>query len=87
MICHQPHDIFFHRDCVAGNVQRNLSGGVVELAWYLPGGKKEDHFDNMMAIANLRDDAKKHTKQFELLNKRYEIYQRKVRHKQKTKEI
>ncbi|CAL4126165.1 unnamed protein product, partial [Meganyctiphanes norvegica] len=69
ILCNQPHDIFFHRDCKAGNLSRKLSNGIVELAWYLPGGKKEDNFDSLMALANLRADAKNHSKQFELLSK------------------
>ena len=44
---------------------RNFSDGVVELAWYLPGGKEDYHFENMMAIANLRGNVKKHSKQFQ----------------------
>ncbi|CAL4062326.1 unnamed protein product [Meganyctiphanes norvegica] len=68
ILCHQPHNVYFHRDCEAGNVQRNISNGSVELTWYIPAGNPEkDNFHKTIAVANLRGDAKNHSKQFDLL--------------------
>ncbi|CAL4111435.1 unnamed protein product, partial [Meganyctiphanes norvegica] len=69
IVSDQTHDIFYHRDCEGGHLPRKLSNGLVELTWYLPGCRKEDHFDNILAFANLRGEVKHHSIQFDFLNK------------------
>ncbi|XP_048825994.1 interferon-induced very large GTPase 1-like [Brienomyrus brachyistius] len=44
-----------------------LMNGVVEIAWYCPGGKKDDIFDDCVAFLNLHGDAKDHQQQLQFL--------------------
>ncbi|KAI4898356.1 hypothetical protein NFI96_000655, partial [Prochilodus magdalenae] len=53
----QYHDIFVHKDMECGDIQRQISNGLVEISWYLPCGKKNiDIFPEPVAVANLRGD-------------------------------
>lgn len=63
------HDFFFHRQCEGGGVTRKIVDGLVELCWYLPGGKEKQAFNREICFANLRGDAKIFRKQFALLSK------------------
>ncbi|CAL4072486.1 unnamed protein product, partial [Meganyctiphanes norvegica] len=63
----QSQDIFFHKNCNGGEMTRKLSNGVVEFAWYLPGGKSKDSFEDIWTLANLRGDARSHPIQLRLL--------------------
>ncbi|XP_053116564.1 interferon-induced very large GTPase 1-like isoform X2 [Hemicordylus capensis] len=64
----QHHDFFIHRDMESGNIPREISDGLVEMAWYFPGGQKSlDHFPEPVAVANLRGDVESHWVQFSFL--------------------
>ncbi|CAL4172043.1 unnamed protein product, partial [Meganyctiphanes norvegica] len=67
IICIQSNDIFFHKQCDGGQLSRTFSNGVVELAWYLPGGKDKDSFEDIWTLANLRGDAINHKPQYNVL--------------------
>nr|XP_028559956.1 interferon-induced very large GTPase 1-like isoform X1 [Podarcis muralis] len=64
----QHHDFFFHRDMECGDIPREIAGGLVEIAWYFPGGQKSsDLFPEPIAVANLRGDIESHWVQFSFL--------------------
>ncbi|MGH0156409.1 UNVERIFIED_CONTAM: hypothetical protein FKN15_031402 [Acipenser sinensis] len=64
----QYHDFFTHRDMECGDIPRRISNGLVEIAWYLPCGKKNlDIFPEPVAVANLRGDITSFDKQFSFL--------------------
>jgi len=62
------HDFFFHWDCEGGSVKRILMDGLIELCWYLPGGKECDHFPDIVSFTNLHGDARKLNKQVTFLS-------------------
>ncbi|KAM6971789.1 up-regulator of cell proliferation-like [Aplochiton taeniatus] len=47
------YDTYIHRNMASGNVQREISDGLVEISWYLPSGNT-DVFKKPVAMANLR---------------------------------
>ncbi|MBN3311966.1 GVIN1 GTPase, partial [Atractosteus spatula] len=61
------HSVFFHRHCRGSSPHRLLMDGVVEIAWYCPGGRKDDVFDSCVAFLNLHGDASKHPEQLQFL--------------------
>ena len=65
------HHHFFHRNMNGGELNRILSNGLVDLCWYLPGGKENDIFQKPVAFLNLHGSAcnKFNQKQVEFLNK------------------
>ena len=66
VISSDSHDIFnhfFHRDCEGGHSKRLLGGGLVEMCWYLPAGKQDDVFPDVVTFLNLRGDAKDYPQQ------------------------
>ncbi|XP_033024254.1 interferon-induced very large GTPase 1-like [Lacerta agilis] len=64
----QHHDFFFHRDMECGDIPREIAGGLVEIAWYFPGGQKSsDLFQEPIAVANLRGDIESNWVQFSFL--------------------
>ncbi|XP_035282408.1 interferon-induced very large GTPase 1-like [Anguilla anguilla] len=67
VISKQRHSVFFHRHCKGSTKDSLLMNGVVEIAWYCPGGKDDDIFDDCVAFLNLHGDAAKHQKQLEFL--------------------
>ncbi|XP_035283507.1 interferon-induced very large GTPase 1-like [Anguilla anguilla] len=67
VISKQKHSVFFHRHCKGSTKDSLLMNGVVEIAWYCPGGKEDDIFDDCVAFLNLHGDAAKHQKQLEFL--------------------
>ncbi|XP_036375382.1 interferon-induced very large GTPase 1-like [Megalops cyprinoides] len=67
IISKQKHDVFFHRHCRGSTPNRSLMDGVVEVSWYLPGGRRDDTFDSCVAFMNLHGDASKHPRQLEFL--------------------
>ncbi|KAG5845317.1 hypothetical protein ANANG_G00137550 [Anguilla anguilla] len=67
VISKQRHSVFFHRHCRGSTSNSLLMNGVVEIAWYCPGGKKDDIFDDCVAFLNLHGDAAEHPKQLEFL--------------------
>ncbi|XP_035283511.1 interferon-induced very large GTPase 1-like [Anguilla anguilla] len=67
VISKQRHSVFLHRHCRRSTKDSLLMNGVVEIAWYCPGGKEDDIFDGCVAFLNLHGDAGKHQKQLEFL--------------------
>ncbi|KAL8176545.1 UNVERIFIED_CONTAM: hypothetical protein K2H54_036159 [Gekko kuhli] len=64
------HDFFIHRDMEGGNIPREIADGLVEIAWYFPGGQKSsDLFPEPVAIANLHGGIESHQVQFRFLSK------------------
>lgn len=63
------HNFFFHKHCEGGGVTRKIVDGLVELCWYLPGGKEKQSFNREICFANLRGDVVRFRKQFDLLSK------------------
>ncbi|KAL8176550.1 UNVERIFIED_CONTAM: hypothetical protein K2H54_036211 [Gekko kuhli] len=64
------HDFFIHRDMEGGNIPREIADGLVEIAWYFPGGRKSsDLFPEPVAIANLHGGIEAHQLQFRFLSK------------------
>ncbi|XP_069054298.1 interferon-induced very large GTPase 1-like [Lepisosteus oculatus] len=61
------HSVFFHRHCRGSSPHCLLMDGVVEIAWYCPGGRKDDVFDSCVALLNLHGDASKHPEQLQFL--------------------
>ncbi|XP_048827594.1 interferon-induced very large GTPase 1-like [Brienomyrus brachyistius] len=66
VISKQKHNVFFNRHCKGSAPSSVLMNGVVEIAWYCPGGKK-DIFDDCVAFLNLHGDAKDHQQQLQFL--------------------
>ncbi|XP_060112652.1 interferon-induced very large GTPase 1-like [Heteronotia binoei] len=65
----QHHDFFLHRDMECGNIPREMADGLVEIAWYFPGGQKSlDLFPEPIAVANLHGDVESHWVQFSFLS-------------------
>ncbi|XP_023277816.1 up-regulator of cell proliferation-like isoform X3 [Seriola lalandi dorsalis] len=59
---------FYNRDMVCGEVPRRISGGLVEISWYLPcGNRSVDKFIEPLAVANLRGDIRAFDEQFSFL--------------------
>ncbi|XP_002940758.3 up-regulator of cell proliferation [Xenopus tropicalis] len=53
------HDFFVHRDQECGYKPKEISDGLVEIAWYFPGGREtSDIFPEPIAVTNLRGDLK-----------------------------
>ena len=50
-------DTFWHQGLQGGDAKQTVSEGMVDLAWYLPGGRKDDTFPYPVAFANLRGNA------------------------------
>ncbi|XP_034622712.1 interferon-induced very large GTPase 1-like [Trachemys scripta elegans] len=67
LLSKQKHSIFFHRHCRGSSKNCLLMEGVVEITWYCPGGKDDDHFDNCIAFTNLHGDAREHEQQVKFL--------------------
>ncbi|XP_075039418.1 interferon-induced very large GTPase 1-like [Mixophyes fleayi] len=63
----QRHDIFYHRHCKGSTKNYVLMNGVTEIAWYCPGGKEDDTFDDCIAFTNLHGDAREHDHQVQFL--------------------
>ena len=61
---HYPFSNFDSR-----STKRLLMDGLVELCWFLPAGKPNDPFPKVITFANLRGDARQHSKQTEFLSR------------------
>ena len=48
---------FWHQDLEGGGCEQTVSDGMVEVAWYLPGGRKGDTFKAPITFANVRGDS------------------------------
>ena len=62
------HDFFFRKGMKGGDAERKIVDGLVELAWYLPGGSEKQTLKTEICFANLRGDAKKFKKQLKILS-------------------
>ena len=51
---------FWHEALEGGDRIQKFSEGMVEVSWYLPGGRKTDRFNTPVTFANLRADATKY---------------------------
>ncbi|XP_043760332.1 interferon-induced very large GTPase 1-like [Cervus elaphus] len=67
LLSERKHDVFFHRHCKGSSRDCLLMGGVVEVAWFCPGGEEQDRFDKCLTFTNLHGDAKEHEKQLAFL--------------------
>ncbi|XP_040215038.1 interferon-induced very large GTPase 1-like [Rana temporaria] len=67
LISKQRHDIFYHRHCKGSTQNYFLMNGVAEIAWYCPGAKEDDTFDDCIAFTNLHGDATEHDQQVKFL--------------------
>ena len=47
-------ETFWHQGLKGGDYKQKISQGMVEVAWYLPGGHKDDIFSRPIAFANMR---------------------------------
>ncbi|XP_053122169.1 interferon-induced very large GTPase 1-like [Hemicordylus capensis] len=64
----QHYDFFIHQDMECGNIPQEIADGLVEMAWYFPGGQKSsDLFSEPVAIANLHGNVESHWLQFHFL--------------------
>ncbi|XP_019349359.2 interferon-induced very large GTPase 1 isoform X1 [Alligator mississippiensis] len=64
----QQNDFFIHRGLECGDVPRQISEGLVEIAWYFPGGREtSEPFQEPIAVTNLRGDVELHWLQFTFL--------------------
>ncbi|XP_057876634.1 interferon-induced very large GTPase 1-like [Melospiza georgiana] len=63
----RKHDTFFHRHCRGSTRERLLMEGLVEIAWYYPGGSPDDTFECCVAFCNLHGDARDHGAQLQFL--------------------
>ncbi|XP_069461687.1 interferon-induced very large GTPase 1-like isoform X2 [Ambystoma mexicanum] len=68
LLSKQKHSIFFNRHCSGSSKDCLLMDGVVDVAWYCPGGNNDDRFDECIAFTNLHGDARDHEKQVAFLH-------------------
>ncbi|XP_078477453.1 LOW QUALITY PROTEIN: interferon-induced very large GTPase 1-like, partial [Lampetra planeri] len=68
LLSKQRHDVFFHRHCKGSSRNGLLMKGVTEVAWYFPGGRDDDVFNDCIAFTNLHGDARRHRKQVQFLH-------------------
>ncbi|KAL9862904.1 LOW QUALITY PROTEIN: interferon-induced very large GTPase 1-like [Geothlypis trichas] len=67
LLSKRKHDTFFHRNCRGSTRERLLMEGLVEIAWYCPGGSPDDSFERCVAFCNLHGDARDHGAQLQFL--------------------
>ncbi|XP_058658756.1 interferon-induced very large GTPase 1-like [Ammospiza caudacuta] len=67
LLSKHKHDTFFHRHCRGSTRERLLMEGLVEIAWYFPGGIPDDTFERCVAFCNLHGDARDHGAQLQFL--------------------
>ncbi|KAB0370807.1 interferon-induced very large GTPase 1-like [Muntiacus reevesi] len=67
LLSERKHDVFFHRHCKSSSRDCLLMEGVVEVAWFCPGGEEQERFDKCLTFTNLHGDAKEHEKQLAFL--------------------
>ena len=48
-------ETFWHQGLKGGHCKQKISQGIVEVAWYLPGGRGGETFSHPVAFANIRD--------------------------------
>ncbi|MBN3312608.1 GVIN1 GTPase, partial [Atractosteus spatula] len=67
VINRQKHNVFFHRHCKGSTKECLLTDGLVEIAWYWPGGMEDDVLNSCVAFTNLHGDASNHKEQIAFL--------------------
>ncbi|XP_063791235.1 up-regulator of cell proliferation-like [Pseudophryne corroboree] len=66
----QHHDFFVHQNMEGANILREVSDGLVEIAWFFPGGRENlDLFPDPVAVTNLRGELESNWSQFSYLTK------------------
>ncbi|XP_078477127.1 interferon-induced very large GTPase 1-like isoform X2 [Lampetra planeri] len=68
LLGNQTHRVFFNRHCRGSSRNGQLMKGVAEIAWYLPGAKDNDVFNDCIAFTNLHGDAREHKTQAKFLH-------------------
>ncbi|XP_071180719.1 interferon-induced very large GTPase 1-like [Mytilus edulis] len=63
----QCHPTFFNRDCHFGTTSGLAADGIVEASWYVPSGRKNDIFDDVVMVLNLRGDSSFYRKETEII--------------------
>ena len=66
-IISSSNSIFFTYGCDGSSAKREFVDGLVEATWYLPSGKENDAFNNVITFLNLRGNAAEHEKQCNFL--------------------
>ncbi|XP_077129920.1 up-regulator of cell proliferation-like [Ranitomeya variabilis] len=67
---HRHHDFFVHQNMDGANILREVSDGILEIAWFFPGGQENlDIFSDPIAVTNLRGDIESNWEQFSFLTK------------------
>lgn len=61
------HPTFFNKDCHFGTTSRLAADGIVEASWYVPSGRKNDIFDDIIMVLNLRGDSSFYRKETEII--------------------
>ncbi|XP_078477527.1 LOW QUALITY PROTEIN: interferon-induced very large GTPase 1-like [Lampetra planeri] len=69
LLSQQRHGVFFNRHCEGSSRNGLLMEGVTEVAWYCPGGRDDDVFNDCIAFTNLHGDARQHRRQVQFLHK------------------
>ena len=67
VISETHYDHFFHRDCGGGHFPLLMGEGLIDTCWYLPAGKPEDAFPNVITFLNLHGDARHYPEQSRFL--------------------
>ncbi|XP_069055051.1 interferon-induced very large GTPase 1-like [Lepisosteus oculatus] len=67
VINRQKHNVFFHWHCKGSTRECLLTDGLVEIAWYWPGGMEDDVLNSCVAFTNLHGDASNHKEQIAFL--------------------
>ena len=62
MLNEQLHHTFFNHDCFNGILNRTVSTGAVECAWYLPSNKDTDLFSEITMFLNVRGECRYNSK-------------------------
>ncbi|CAN0431105.1 unnamed protein product, partial [Lampetra fluviatilis] len=68
LLSQQRHGVFFNRHCKGSSRNGLLMEGVTEVAWYCPGGRDDDVFNDCIAFTNLHGDARQHRRQVQFLH-------------------
>ena len=63
------YDHFFHYDCAGGRSKVVLGKGLVDTCWYLPSGKSNEAFHDVVTFLNLHGDARDYPQQSRFLSK------------------
>ncbi|CAL4081832.1 unnamed protein product [Meganyctiphanes norvegica] len=69
IISNQAHSVFFHRDCDNSMIHQDISGGLVDVAWFLSSIKQDHSFKEPITFMNLHGDGNKYKEQCQFLCK------------------